>query len=570
MQNIEKYLVVKDQDGNNIPLSYEKKDNCYTVKINKENLKNVETLDFTPKLFDAKTGDEGYFIYSTGREYQTFFTERDDVHYESDALRVPVLGAVINGKATVMIVTKMAFSYKTVVGKKGDKYYLYPRFQVGLNPYLCDIEAKIYKMQDGSDYNDMAKLYRDYLFTQGAEPIKERKKQYPALDYSKDAPAIRIRMGWKPCPSQVKHQNEENEPGMYVACTFDDVKLFIDKLLQKGVDKAEICLVGWNKGGHDGRWPQAFPVEEKLGGEEKLRELIKYSQSKNIAIICHTGSFDGYEIADNFSMDLTVKDKCGKVPTNNVWSGGLAHVMCQKATLSITKQTIDKVAELGFCGLHYIDVFTAISLEPCFDKKHPCSTEEIIEIYNSIAKHCKDKLGGFSSEGGIMYIPQNTDFVLFAARYAEPSCLHDREIPFWMIALNGVVMQNPLCSTTNCPMQPIEKQLTLVEHNGRPVFYCNQKFMENTPWGKGDLTIDTDEKREYAALIISKGYNEYKERSYLQEEFMIQFDFLEENVKRAVFSDGSEIIVNYRNEDYTYNNITIEKMSYRLFERGRI
>ena len=41
-----------------------------------------------------------------------------------------------------------------------------------------------------------------------------------------------------------------------------------------GIDKAELCLVGWNVRGHDGRWPQAFPVEPALGGEEELHWLI--------------------------------------------------------------------------------------------------------------------------------------------------------------------------------------------------------------------------------------------------------------------------------------------------------
>ena len=567
MNNNMEIFVGKDQNGKILPLNYEKKDNCYTVSINKEYLKDVETIEFTPELFNAKVGDKGYFVYSAGREYQTFFTARDDVHYESDAMRIPVMAAVINGKTIVMIVTKMAFAYTTVVGKKGDLYYLYPRFDVNKNPYPCDIEVKIYELEDGSDYNDIAKLYREYLFSQGVQPIKERKTQYPALDYSKDAPAIRIRMGWKTAPSKVEHQTAQNEPEMYVACTFEDVKLFIDKLKEKGVEKAEICLVGWNVSGHDGRWPQAFPVEEKFGGEEKLVELLKYSQSKNIAITCHTGSYDGYEIADNFTMDLTSKDSRGKTRTNGVWSGGLAYVMCQKATYDISVETLNRVSELGFNGLHYIDVLTAISLEPCFDKNHPCSTEEIIEKYNGIAKHCKEKIGGFSSEGGIMYIPQNLDFVLFAARYAESSPVRDRAIPLWQLALNGVIMQNPFHNTTNYTIQSQERKLAFAEHNGRPVFYCNQKFMESTPWGEGDLKINNDEERERTAEIIAAGYLEYKERSYLQEEFMTRFDFLEEDIRKATFSDGSEILINYSNKDYKYKNVIVEKLNYKLIKK---
>lgn len=62
---------------------------------------------------------------------------------------------------------------------------------------------------------------------------------------------------------------------MVVYNSLDDVALILDELKNAGVKKAEICLVGWNKGGHDGRYPQILPIEEKIGGETKLRELIK-------------------------------------------------------------------------------------------------------------------------------------------------------------------------------------------------------------------------------------------------------------------------------------------------------
>ena len=67
----------------------------------------------------------------------------------------------------------------------------------------------------------------------------------------------------------------ENEPEMHVASTFRDVSDLLDEFHKRGIDEAEFCLVGWNKSGHDGRWPQAFPVEEKLGGEEELRKLTE-------------------------------------------------------------------------------------------------------------------------------------------------------------------------------------------------------------------------------------------------------------------------------------------------------
>ena len=87
-----------------------------------------------------------------------------------------------------------------------------------------------------ADYSDMANYYREYQLKRGAcIPLKERVKGNPELE-------------------------------MKVACTFERVKDIVVELKNAGVDKAQFCLIGWNKSGHDGRYPQLFPVEEKLGG----------------------------------------------------------------------------------------------------------------------------------------------------------------------------------------------------------------------------------------------------------------------------------------------------------------
>ena len=118
-----------------------------------------------------------------------------------------------------------------------------------------------------ADYSAMARCYRNYLLKNGlCTRLSERAKTRPILKYLAEAPEIRIRMGWKPAPSPVAHQTPENEPEMKVACTFADVERLIAELQAQGVEKASLCLVGWNKSGHDGRYPQIFPVEEKLGG----------------------------------------------------------------------------------------------------------------------------------------------------------------------------------------------------------------------------------------------------------------------------------------------------------------
>ena len=189
--------------------------------------------------------------------------------------------------------------------------------------------------------------------------------------YAAESPEIRIRLGWKPAPPVVLEQTVKNEPDMKVACDFERVKDLIDELKRQGVDKAEICLVGWNSGGHDERYPQIFPVEKKLGGEEKLRELISYVKENGYQIVCHTNSTDCYSIADTFSEDIVCKTPDGRLVENDTpWSGGRMYHLCPIKALDYAEKDLPKVARLGFEGLHYIDVMSVVPLRECYDKNH--------------------------------------------------------------------------------------------------------------------------------------------------------------------------------------------------------
>lgn len=178
----------------------------------------------------------------------------------------------------------------------------------------------------------MARRYREYRLDSGyAEPLAKRMQGNDDLKYATESVMIRIRCGWKPAPSPVPHQTLENETPMHVACDFDRCCDIIDELKKQGVDKAEICLVGWNVSGHDGRWPQTFPVEPKLGGEEDLGKLIAYAQQNGYVINCHTNSTDCYEIADIFDIKDCRYDKEGNpIVDCGTWSGGQTYQLCPR------------------------------------------------------------------------------------------------------------------------------------------------------------------------------------------------------------------------------------------------
>ena len=508
----------------------------------------IEYIEFTDSDFCASSGADGYYTVADVNKQGSYlcrFDKKEDQEVILKQNLMPISGIKKENYTALIIAVGMKNCFYVRIGVKDNKYTMALRFVLDKNEPYEDISFEIHRLNDDADYNDMAREYRKYQLDRGAcVPIKERIKNNPALKYAAESVEIRIRMGWKPAPPTVIEQTVKNEPEMHVACTFDRVKDIIDELKKQGVDKAQLCLVGWNKSGHDGRWPQTFPVEDKLGGEKKLKELIRHAQDNGCQIVCHTNSTDWYNIAEGYSKDeCVIKNADGSYAVNDwAWSGGKMYNLCPIKAYEIAKETLPRVAGLGFFGLHYIDVMSVEPLRRCYDKNHPVTEKDTEEIFEKIAEMSHKLFGGFASEGAFDFAAPYLDYAYYVAGDGDAGSLFDVQIPLWQLVYHGIILSNPTGSTTNYTIKDKKTKEKVKAYGGRPSFYFNVDFYNfdknDEARRKKDLLCDTDENLRYSVSKIKEAYEEFKEQRHLQLEFMEKYIF-EENGTRTEYSDGS-------------------------------
>ena len=109
---------------------------------------------------------------------------------------------------------------------------------------------------------------------------------------------------------------------MRVFCDFQHVRVILDEFHRQGIARSEFCLVGWNRGGHDGRYPQIFPVEPKLGGEAELRKTIQHGQKLGYQMVAHDCYFGAYRISEDWSEEYLRKDRTGTPQKGGGRGGG--------------------------------------------------------------------------------------------------------------------------------------------------------------------------------------------------------------------------------------------------------
>ncbi len=549
--------------GKELPITpeIEKNGNVTTVKISKAlNTEDVKYIDFEYMENIAAAGDEGYMI-GANEGSLTYFKEREDAEYVADRYATPVYGAKTADNSFLAIVTGMAYDYLLVTGVKNGKYYIFPRFTIDGDKMYEDIVVNFYELEgEDANYSGMARLYRKYQLDRGeCVPLAERIKTNPELKYTAESIMIRIRNGWKPCRPPVLEQTPETEPPMHVATDFDRVGDILDELKRQGVDKAELCLVGWNTKGHDGRWPQCFPVEPELGGEEKLRAVIKKAQDMGYQMVCHSNSTDTYSVSELWDKDDLLINKDGSYPKDDPcsWSGGEMYEICPTVAVEQAKEILPKIADLGFRGTHYIDVLNIVMPRKCYNEKHPLNIKQTIEINREIMKMSQELFGAYSSEGGYDFGAKYQDFALNIDHFAneEHNPLLDEKIPFWQLVYHGIIVSNPNMHETlnfSCKKNSDIGKLRLLEYGGRPTFYYNTSFVGD--WKNNrqeDLICDNDEMLQKSVSQIKEGYELNKILAVLQPFFMESHEKVEEGVYRTTYSNGTVITVDYNKNSYS-------------------
>ncbi|MFZ2641723.1 MAG: DUF5696 domain-containing protein [Verrucomicrobiia bacterium] len=533
--------------------------------------KGLLTLEVHHPYATAKAGEDGFYVFCSGM-YGTFRKLAKNAEYKNNYVVMPIWGVKTPRGAMTAIMTGMRYEAAHHAKYQGGVYTIFPRYNINGDNVYEDFGIEFHLLDKTATYSDMAKVYRKYQLDRGAcRPLKERIKGNLELAYAAQAMEIRVRMAWKPVPSPVPEQTAENEPPLKAVVTFERMNQIIDEFKRQGINKAEFCLVGWNIGGHDGRYPQIFPADERLGGEARLRETIKKAQKEGFQITCHTNNSDAYRaaaIGGCWDERYLLVGKDARFRQYTTWGGGNMYETCLEPIYKrFVRDDFMKLRELGFRGVHYIDVLSTVNPRTCYSKEHPLTKQQYADWADRIFADTKKAFGGASSEGGFDYFVGNLDSALCITFYKPGGKLNpliERYVPFWHLVYNGIVLNSPFRSSINYTIKDPLTHLKVIEFGGRPHFYYYSKFQSSgsNSMGEEDLVCGTDEELRSSVASIKKGFVEFEKLRHLQLEFLDSHDMIAKDVFKSTFSDGTSIITNYSGSDFDWKGSVVKSMSY--------
>ena len=532
---------------------------------------NYKWIDIIADESYAKKGEKGFFVLGDGAYGE--FTQ-DNGEYTPHFCHMPIFGMKSAKGTFVGIIKGLQHEQIQLAQSNNGVYSVFPRYRfdrTNFAPYE-DIVIDFYKLPQDAGYNDMAKVYRDYQLKRGeVKLLRERIKGNPALEYTAKSIYVRV----KHCAKNSKFSNPEHhaqslkkEAPLSVWFTFDDMIDIMRRMKAMGMDDVEVCSVGWTIRGQDGRFPQYFPVEPAIGGEEKFREAIKVAKDLGYHINCHINQMAMFYVSDRWNANDVAKHFDGMMFKDYFQGGGMAFRPCWKRLYEQwVKDDFPRMKDLGLNGIMHVDVTSMIPSYECHDPKHKMNKKQMAEYMNKVNAYAQEIFGGFASEGCMDHVAKHLDFGLYLWAYppweGHAKRLATRYVPFWHLVYHGIIISNPYYCTIDPNYEkeyarsgqpkaydyldnPQKRWLKVIEFSGRPTFYY--------------LTYKN-------LKPMKQAYDEFQKLKYLQLQLMTNHKEIAKDVFVTTFEYGDEIVVNYTDKPFTYKNQSVSAMGYKLFKK---
>lgn len=395
-----------------------------------------------------------------------------------------------------------------------------------------------------------ARHYRERMTQYLKVPtLHEKCKTNPVLSHSAHSLSLRFRMGVRPVPETDADPDQPNNASIRVYMTFADVRLVADECFRQGVRDVEFTLVGWNKGGHDGAYPQLFPVEEAFGGETELLRTVEYCKSKGYPVSLHDNYFDCYAAAENYTHDAVhlLADESDLL--GGVWGAGRARQLCARAAYRLHAQkNMEEVRRrLNPEGVYYIDVLSLAQLTKCYAPAHPMSRADNAFWWKKILKTARDLFGAVSSEGGRDWALPELDRAYSLAGTEQLPAGYDEEIPLVPVAWHGFLLYNTYRSAINRGPESSIFWRNLA-YGGIPLAYFHQIFLPRLTAADGwseDLLFSREHPAESVRRIGAMA-EVFASLAHLTLETIEDFR-RDGEVSLTRFSDGTTLLVDIAN-----------------------
>lgn len=388
----------------------------------------------------------------------------------------------------------------------------------------------------------VARLQRYLRDDLGKLTLKERAAASPEVAYVLDAYTFKTFYARENEGAEGWGINQGNPISFLLGMTFAECREGLTRIKAAGIEHAYVQQVGWNTRGHDGLYPTRFPIEERLGGEQVFRELLRYgNETLGYRMSVHDDFMMNFPHSPDFDPELLIHDMYGEPMVSGWWGGGLEY---QTWGLALPEKRLDghlaRMRELGVRGIYYCDYMMRpleVNYHPRWKGPRAHAAAGQVRIWEA----AKTAFGAVATEFGILPAVAACDYVVGGGgRPGQASwpinALMEQILPCWDLTVQGYVLSE------QCGVE--------WPHAMRAVLFGKHIRDEWTYHSIVGHPTLTDERIAAQRAMYDLCIRQF---GYLQTEQIVAYTEPSPGVQQTRFSDGTEVTADFVQEELWVN-----------------
>ncbi len=568
-----------------------------------ETIRSIITVSLFKDLGAGAPDEEGYIItpdgsgavinFNNGKTNTTEYTQKmygRDIAISSDMAPakteqayLPIIGIVKEDNALLAVATEGAAyaSARASINGQGatsfnsawfdfslrsnDSYFM-GQSNAALSAYETNIipedriTVRYYPIaKEGADYVDVALRYQKHLVDTGV--LTEGKT-------SEDMPFYLDIFG-----GTVKQQSVLGFPVALetAATTYEEAKQIIEELYGLGIDNMVITYEDFNAAGMTSRISNKVDYSGTLGGKGKFTMLADYCASigatlaPSVDIQEYERSGNGYSTTSSSVIRVTkayatqnVYERAFGTPhdTRESWyilTPAYYQEVVQKIVNSYVKEGINAISLEQATNMLYSD-FTANTVKQS-------SRQQAVENLKACYQIIKDNNLTFVADACNEYALKYVDYIRNVPLYSSNFDVYDYDIPFYEIVIHGYI---PYTTKAKNASSSADELFLLAVATGTPVHY---EVMHENPNEFTDCAYDTLFYTYYGGWLEIAAAEYRVTQDFIKtlaDETITDFEYLERDVVKTEFSDGTVIKADLGELKLEINGTSINLADYGL------
>ena len=404
-----------------------------------------------------------------------------------------------------------------------------------------------YSFVKDCDYNDLCKIYRNYVIEKGRfKSLAEKAVKTPSIDQLIGSAFLH-----KGIKTQVMTNSDfydaENPDKNNHLTPFSVRTEEIKKFHELGVEKLYLHLDGWAEPGYDNQHPDYLPACEKAGGWKAMKELSDTMHECGYLFGIHDQYRDYYYAAKTFDENFATRLADGTIPSHARWAGGPQTYLCATQAPFYVKRNFTEIMDNGIkLDCAYLDVFTCNEGDECSHPWHKMTRRECYEYRNTCFEYLLSKgILPSSEEVNDWAIPS-----LVFCHYAPYDFMLDRPgspkkgipVPLFNLVYHDCLIEPWMMDKVS---EEEDYMLYAVLNGGAPYLVRDGAYQNTDGSFAGGVEISIEDQIKRCKVV-----SDLHEKVAKCE--MVRHEMVDGNpeVQRTTFADGTVVTVDFQAQTY--------------------